>query len=169
MYAWNANESGNRYRYLSILEHFDDWPFGHRACFVRTKTGSIFDTLIYIIFLQITMENRIKILTRHVHGVLVRSLTFKASRLVFAFICGIQNRRELNAALSKLNRFLLKDNQKRKFTYKEIRPWNECERECEQLNETDRINRKKKWKIILAIRKEEMSSQSKITNSKMRK
>lgn len=33
-------------------------------------------------------------------------LTFSASKLVLALICGMQNRRELNALLSKLNRFL---------------------------------------------------------------
>lgn len=110
----NANGSVSGNRYLSILEHFDNWPFGHRACFIRTETGSIFDTLIYIIFLQITKwewkQNRK--LTIHSMYLLcyrwVGILTFKASRFVFAFICGIQNRRELNAALSKLNRFLLK-------------------------------------------------------------
>lgn len=33
-------------------------------------------------------------------------LTFSASKLVLALICGMQNRRELNALLSKLKRFL---------------------------------------------------------------
>lgn len=91
--------------YLSILEHFNNRPFCHRACFIRTKTGSIFDTLIYVIFLC----NKTKKPNQMMHEMnetILHTLTFKASRFVLAFICGIQNRRELNAALSKLNRFL---------------------------------------------------------------
>lgn len=163
----------NRNVYLSILEHFDERPFGHRACVIRTETGSIFDTLIYIIFLQITKRCDWMLVSACLClctcTCTLDILTFKASRLVFAFICGIQNRRELNAALSKLNRFLLKtSNEKIEFKYVQAIEWKEMQWTNEQMKRRA-IQKKwgKKW-IILVNFEKEMSAQS-IMKNKMRK